>query len=1173
MSFPVFAPVFRGWRLPALAALLLALAALLLLPGADTARAQTPVVSSAVLTDDLIVTVNFTGTLKSSESDITNCAPRNAWTIDYNGDSAWPYWLECRDGAVVLYSRTHNQSPALAKHRTVTVSYDRSVHTLFRLRYADGTDVPSFSGVQVTNEYPLLAGASVNGKVLTLTYDQPLDARSRPAASAFGVHMASTWMTRGGGFGMANPVVGRSISGAAVTLRLEHPVPHNAYVSLRYNPPASNPLRNAAGGKAKAITGSHLDTLPVTVLTPDTGEPPALHSAGVKQHRFSRDGALVRETWIWMVFDESLDEGSAPAASAFTVSAASPGRAARAIAVEGDPVVDGDEVRIRLGEDIPAGDAVTVSYDKPTANPLRDPEGNETESFSGETANNGAAPRIESLALVSDPGSDRTYARGDKVRVQVNFSEPVVVSGTPLLRVILGRTGFRTGAWKWVPYESGSGTKALTFAYTVQAGDSTAAEEGNADAGLAVNNTLNLNGGRIGTPWSLPSRDADLTDFRWLPYDANHKVDGSLKEQTFFQSAAVDGTALTVTFDETLDTASVPAPGDFHVTVEGVRRNVASGGVAISGKTVTLTLASAVSPGDMVRVRYTRPSSFPLRAASGLLVATFGDQVATFADQEVSTLVPLDWSATLTVRDIPGTSVRGCFTGLVDCPGTLAFSHKGTSYTFLALYTGGGQLGISLSNAIPRDWTLHIGDGNEFAFANATLSNNDATAFWTSGLVWTAGQEVQLCLTNQDSGCAGDASGVTGNSGEQVPSVSVAGVSVVSDAGADRTYGGGDTIEVQVTFNQLVVDVDTSGGTPRIRIDMDPADWGEKWAEYDSGSGTSSLTFVHTVVEPNLSTQGIAVLANTLELNGGTITANGEDAALGHQGLAHDANHKVDWQAESDTGSGPVGLGTAHAPTVTAVAVTSDPGDDDTYGKDDVIRISVTFDEAVEATGTPRLKIDMDPAEWGEKHAGYASGSGSTTLVFTHTVVEPNYSTQGIAVLANTLELNGGVIRSMASHADAELGHTGLGHDANHKVDWRPRAPAVTAVSITSDPGSDDTYGADDVIRISVTFDEAVNVTGAPRIAIDMDPAEWGTKQAAYHSGSGTTTLVFTHTVVEPNLSTQGIAVLANTLALNGGTIASTTDSVAADLSHTGLAHDADHKVNWEQEGSGGPGT
>ncbi len=55
------------------------------------------------------------------------------------------------------------------------------------------------------------------------------------------------------------------------------------------------------------------------------------------------------------------------------------------------------------------------------------------------------------------------------------------------------------------------------------------------------------------------------------------------------------------------------------------------------------------------------------------------------------------------------------------------------------------------------------------------------------------------------------------------------------------------------------------------------------------------MTFTHTVVEPNYSSQGIAVLADGLVLNGGTIQSGGVDAGLSHTGLGHDANHKVNW--------------------------------------------------------------------------------------------------------------------------------------------------------------------------------------------------------------------------------------------------------------------------------------
>ena len=266
------------------------------------------------------------------------------------------------------------------------------------------------------------------------------------------------------------------------------------------------------------------------------------------------------------------------------------------------------------------------------------------------------------------------------------------------------------------------------------------------------------------------------------------------------------------------------------------------------------------------------------------------------------------------------------------------------------------------------------------------------------------------------------------------------------------------------------------------------------------------------------------------------------------------------------------------APTVTDVAVTSDAGDDDTYLLGETIRITLTFSEAVNVTGTPRLKIDMDPADWGEKQAGYESGSGSHSLTFTHTVVEPNYSTQGIAVLGDTLELNGGSDQvGSHPHTDAELSHNGLAHDPSHKVDWQQSpatTPTVSSVAITSNAGDDDTYLLGDVIRITLTFSEAVEVTGTPQLKIDMDPAEWGEKQAGYASGSGTARLTFTHTVVEPNISSQGIAVLENSLELNGGSIKSAASDTDAELSHVGLDHDPSHKVDWQriaaQPGPGG---
>ena len=64
-------------------------------------------------------------------------------------------------------------------------------------------------------------------------------------------------------------------------------------------------------------------------------------------------------------------------------------------------------------------------------------------------------------------------------------------------------------------------------------------------------------------------------------------------------TATVNGAALVLTYDEALDTGSVPGPSAFTVTVAGATRALAgTNPVAVSGRTVTLTLARAVVHGS-----------------------------------------------------------------------------------------------------------------------------------------------------------------------------------------------------------------------------------------------------------------------------------------------------------------------------------------------------------------------------------------------------------------------------------------------------------------------------------------------------------------------------------------------------------------------------------------------
>ena len=127
---------------------------------------------------------------------------------------------------------------------------------------------------------------------------------------------------------------------------------------------------------------------------------------------------------------------------------------------------------------------------------------------------------------------------------------------------------------------------------------------------------------------------------------------------------------------------------------------------------------------------------------------------------------------------------------------------------------------------------------------------------------------------------------------------------------------------------------------------------------------------------------------------------------------------------------------------MTGVQLTSDAGSDRLYAKGEVIRVSLTLSKAVNVTGSPRLKLDFRTGDGDEQWANFESGSGSTTLVFAYTAAAGDDSTAGVAVVANSLELNGGTIVSASQGGNALLAHTGLVSNSNHRVDTTPPALA-----------------------------------------------------------------------------------------------------------------------------------
>ena len=136
-------------------------------------------------------------------------------------------------------------------------------------------------------------------------------------------------------------------------------------------------------------------------------------------------------------------------------------------------------------------------------------------------------------------------------------------------------------------------------------------------------------------------------------------------------------------------------------------------------------------------------------------------------------------------------------------------------------------------------------------------------------------------------------------------------------------------------------------------------------------------------------------------------------------------------------------------------------------------------------------------------------------------------------------------------------------------------APMVTDVDVTSMPASGDTYGIGEMILFTVTFDQNVTVVGTPEFEFCLGSSSTmscsagmpppALRSAAYVSGSGTTMLVFSYTVVAGDMDDNGIWIgnLADTLKLDAAdTIEGTMGGLTAVLTHAEEGPQTGHKVD-----------
>ena len=910
--------------------------------------------------------------------------------------------------------------------------------------------------------------------------------------------------------------------------------------------------------------------------------------------RFS--SALVNGATLTLVYSEPLDSSSVPGNDAFTVTGGNRTRRVTRVRVSGssveltlDPAVEDGETNLRVSYAVPTGTGAT---------PIQDAAGNDAAGLSAEPVTNETAdttpPTVSQLEITSDAGSDATYAIGDDIEVTVTFSEDVLVTGRPQLTLRVGDQD------RTADYESVTDAEVL-FRYRVVTGDI------DTNGVSIAAGSLSLNGGTIKDG---SNNEADL-DHRALRNQSRHKVEGIKPELAATRGAVVNGAMLTLTYTETLDSASTPPSSAFFVSGGSSSRTVS--GVAMSGSTVKLTLSSAVAHWETgVRVSYTVPA--------GMAAAPIQDRVGNNADglssEPVTNETPDRIPPTVTSVEITSDPPDGR-----DVYGIGEEIEVTVTFSETVIVSG-----------TPRV-TLKVGERNRSA-------NYESVAGAVVAFAYT------VAVNDSDTD----------------------GVSIEAGSLSGGTIR--DTARNHAVRTHMGVAADTGQKVDGIKPKLATTDGAVANATVltlayseplDGSSVPGNDAFSVTGGNETRTVTGVQVSGSAVELTLSPAVEHGETGI------------RVSYTIPTGTGANPIqdragndvdrlnnrrvtnNTGDVTGPTVEMVRITSNAGSDGTYTVDDLIEVTVTFNETVVVTGTPRLTLNVGGQN---RTAEYLSVTGAA-VKFEYRVARGDNDRDGVSIDADSLSRGGGTIRDGARN-DATLTHAGVAADSRHQVDGvapvlattdgavangpmltlayseplrsssRPAAsaftvtggneartvtrvqvsgsavlltlnpavtdgesglrlsyqpggnpiedvvgnaadglnnrpvtnntgdttgPTVETVRITSNAGSDRSYAVGETIEVTVTFSETVVVTGTPRLTLNVG----GRSRTANYQDVTGAAVRFEYQVVSSDAAPYGVSIDANRL--SGGTIRDGARNNAV-LNHAPVAADSRHQVD-----------
>ena len=310
--------------------------------------------------------------------------------------------------------------------------------------------------------------------------------------------------------------------------------------------------------------------------------------------------AVVNGATLTLAYNEALDESSTPPNAAFTVTGGTQTRTVTGVGVRGsaveltlNPAVDHGETGIRVSYAVPTGMG---------QNPVQDTAGNDAVALSNRGVANSTgdttAPTVSAVAITSNAGADRAYGVEDAIEATVTFNEAVVVTGSPRLTLNVG------GRNRPAEYRSVTGM-AVRFEYEVASGDI------DTDGVSIEANQLTQGGGTI-----RDGADNDaVLDHDAVADDMRHQVDGVAPTLAASDPAVVNEATLTLSYDEALDSSSLPQPSAFTLAGGDATRNVTR--VRVSGSEVLLTLSPPAEHAETGITLSYRPGANPIQDRAG----------------------------------------------------------------------------------------------------------------------------------------------------------------------------------------------------------------------------------------------------------------------------------------------------------------------------------------------------------------------------------------------------------------------------------------------------------------------------------------------------------------------------------------------------------------------------